>query len=216
MSKSLSDSNLEKRFESLKPQQRLVNILFDEVKLKQAMRFTGGHVVGHAENNGNVLATSALVTEIVCHYGGPRKIMRIIPVSCLKAPQLKDVLLQTAQGVLEKGGKPISFISDNCPLNQATYNALGGPGYVHLPTLGISADLVYDYIHIFTNLRNSWIAELSKELSFSVDEKEYVAKWSDVEQLYEEDKKNPIRLTKLSYTSVYPKLLQRQSVPFVS
>ena len=76
--------------------------------------------------------------------------------------------------------------------------------------------LFYDYIHISKNLRNNWITELSKELSFSVDEKEYVAKWSDVQQLYEEDKKNPIRLTKLTYTSVYPKLLQRQSVPFVS
>ena len=142
MSQSLSDSNLEKLFESLKPHQRLVNILFDEVKLKQAMRFTGGHIVGHAEYNGNVLATSALVTEIVCHYSGPHYIMRIIPVACLKAPQLKDILLHTAQVVLEKGGKPISFISDNCPLNQATYNALGGPGYVHLSTLGIYAYLV--------------------------------------------------------------------------
>ena len=39
ISKSLSESNLEKILETLKPQQRLVNILFDEVKLKQSMSF---------------------------------------------------------------------------------------------------------------------------------------------------------------------------------
>ena len=55
MSKSHSESNLEKLLETLKPQQRLVNIIFDEVfdevKLKQSMRFYSAHVVRHAENN---------------------------------------------------------------------------------------------------------------------------------------------------------------------
>ena len=107
MSKSLSASNLEKLLETLKPQQRLVNILFDEVKLKQSMRFCGAHVVGHAENNkSNDLATSALVTEIICHYGGQRYIMQIIPVSHLKAPELNHILLETASTVKEKGGMP--------------------------------------------------------------------------------------------------------------
>ena len=71
MPKSLSEFNLEKLLETLKPQQCLVNILFDEVKLKQSMRFYGAHAVAHAENmESNDLATSALVTEIICHYGG--------------------------------------------------------------------------------------------------------------------------------------------------
>ena len=60
MSKSYQDNNLAKLFETLKPQQRFVNILFDEVKLKKAMRFTGGHIVGHAANKPEELATSAL------------------------------------------------------------------------------------------------------------------------------------------------------------
>ena len=41
LTKSLSDDNLEKLFEKLKPEQKLVNILLDEVKLKQAIRFIG-------------------------------------------------------------------------------------------------------------------------------------------------------------------------------
>ena len=42
------------------------------------MSICGAHVVGHAENNeSNDLATSALVTEIICHYGGPRGICKL-------------------------------------------------------------------------------------------------------------------------------------------
>ena len=89
-------------FEKLKPQQRLVNILFDEVKLIQAMHFTGGHVLGYAnntsedlanDNNSVELASHALVIEITCHFGGPRYILRVLPVAKLKADSLKKCYL---------------------------------------------------------------------------------------------------------------------------
>ena len=39
--------------------------------------------------------------------------------------------------------------------------------------------------------------------------------WKDIIALYKEDKKNSLRLTKITHTSIFPKLLQRQSVPLV-
>ena len=71
LSNTFQDENLGKIFQSLQPQQRIVNILFDEVKLKQATHFYNGHIVGYSDNNIDELATSALVIELVCHYGGP-------------------------------------------------------------------------------------------------------------------------------------------------
>ena len=44
LSKSPSDDNLGNLLLELKPEQRLENILFDEVKLKQSLRFVGGHI----------------------------------------------------------------------------------------------------------------------------------------------------------------------------
>ena len=67
----------------------------------------------------------------------------------------------------------------------------------------------------FKNIRNNWITEENQQLSFSVDGKNYIARWSDIRELYEEDRKTLIRLTKLTRTSVFPKPLQRQSVPLV-
>ena len=72
MAKSLDDENLSALFQSLMPQQRLVNIIFDEVKLVSTMRYSAGHVVGLAENKSEELATYALVIELGCHHGGPR------------------------------------------------------------------------------------------------------------------------------------------------
>ena len=47
------------------------------------------------------------------------------------------------------------------------------------------------------------------------DGKEYIAYWSDIKALYEEDRLTAIRLTKLTHTAVFPKPLQRQSVLLV-
>ena len=50
-------------------QQQLVNILVDKVKLIETHRYSRSHLVGYAKNafDDRVLATHALVVEVVCH-----------------------------------------------------------------------------------------------------------------------------------------------------
>ena len=214
---SFQDANLPPLFQKLKPQQRLVNLLFDEVKLTQTLRFSGGHILGYEQNGDNeVLATHALVLEIVCHHGGPRHILRVCPVAKLKSDDFKSILQEAICTIMKSGGSVISLICDNCPTNQGVYTKLGGPGRIHLDHLGIFLFLVYDYVHIFKNIRNNWVTVTDKTLSFVKDEKTLIASWTDVQALYEEDRHTTLRLTKLTHTSVYPKPLQRQSVPLVS
>ena len=70
--------------------------------------------------------------------------------------------------------------------------------------MGISLYLVYDYVHIFKNIRNNWITVKDQMLSFDIDGKAYIASWADVGALYDEDRGSTLRLTKLTHTSVYP------------
>ena len=103
---------MEKLFQKLKPQQRLVNIPFDEVKLTERLRYSGGRVVGYAQNgfcDSEVLATHALVIEVVCHFGGPKYILRIYPVAKLDSDQLKEFLLEASVAVTNTGGTIISL-----------------------------------------------------------------------------------------------------------
>ena len=84
LSSSFAENSLSSLLHELRPEQRLVNILFDEVKLKQAMRFSSGHVLGHSTNRPEELANSALTIELVCNYGGPRFVCRVYPVTTRK------------------------------------------------------------------------------------------------------------------------------------
>ena len=72
---------------------------------------------------------------------------------------------------------------------------------------------VYDYLHVFKNIRSNWIAVVNQQLTFEKDGVSYIAAWSDIRALYEEDQKLTIRMTKITHTAVYPRPLQRQSVP---
>jgi hypothetical protein len=212
MNRSLQDSNLQAALSELKPEQRLVNVVFDEVKLKSVHRFTGGHVSGHEAKKPQKLATSALAFELICHYGGPRFTVRVIPVANLDAKQLKEYVLEVITTVRGRGGRPVSIICENCPLNQRLYKDLSGPGLVQLQNVGQHVYLVYDYVHIFKNIRNNWITETQQEMSFQLNGLNYTASWKDIRRLLEIDSKTSLRMTKLTHTAVFPKVLPRQSV----
>ena len=128
MNKSFQNDNLCTLFDSLKPEQRLVNVLFDEVKLKSTMRYSNSHVVGHSSNRINKLATHALVVEIVCYFGGPRLVLSITPGLNINAPRLKALIDEALWAIREKGGTPIVVVCDNCPLNKGIYKLFLGEG----------------------------------------------------------------------------------------
>ena len=205
--RSIQDDNLKVLFEQLKPEQRLVNMMFDEVKLTEALRFSGGHILGYAQNNDGILASHAMVIEIACHYGGPQYVLRVIPCAKLTADQLKDFLLEAIYATFTAGGSIISVICDNCQTNRSVYNKLGGPDEVKLPNIGHTVFLVYDYVHIFKNIRNNWITVDEQKLGFIMHNIEYTACWSDIRKLYEMDRNNTIRMTRLTFNSIHPKPL---------
>lgn len=216
MSGSLAEVNLRPLFEALEPQQRICVVVFDEVKLRARLRLNAGHVIGNAVNRPDDEATSALVLEIVCCHGGPKQIIKILPVHKLNSTALLSTLLDALANVVKQGGAPLSLVSDNCPLNQAVYTKLGGAGQrVYVESLGIQVFLTYDYVHCFKNFRNNWISETRQTLKFKYNKVNYIASWKDVAALYAEDSKSLMRLTRLTHTSVYPTYLQRQSVPLV-
>ena len=62
-----------------------------------------------------------------------------------------------SQVVVDAGGFPISLICDNCPTNQGAYDKFMGPCNGFFKCLGRYVYCVYDYIHIFKNIRNNWI-----------------------------------------------------------
>ena len=164
LSRASDDDNLDLLFNELKPEQRLVNVLFDEVALTTSLRFTGGHIVGHATNKpGDVdtVATSALVIEIISHHGSPRYVFLVHPVAKLNAEELQNMLLEAISVIKSKGGDIVSLVCDNCATNQKVYELMGGPGKVTIDYKGeiYFLFLVFDNVHIYKNIRNNWITK---------------------------------------------------------
>ena len=92
--------------------------MFDEVKLVETLRFSGGHVLGYSQNaaaggDHEMLASHAMVVEVACHFGGPRYILRVLPCKKLISDQLKKLLIEAGSAVVGAGGTVIYLICDN-------------------------------------------------------------------------------------------------------
>lgn len=93
--------------------------------------------MGYAQNESDdagaeILATHAMVFEIVCHYGGPKYILVIRFVAKLNAHQLKELLFNALLAVSNAGGTVIACVCDNCATNVSVYNKFSGPGKVFM------------------------------------------------------------------------------------
>ena len=64
MTRSFVNSNLLLIFNVVKPEQCLVNILFDEVKLLKTTRLACGHIIGYATNATKEVATLPFVSKL--------------------------------------------------------------------------------------------------------------------------------------------------------
>ena len=77
--------------------------------------------------------------------------------------------------------------------------------------------LLYDPTHLFKNIRNNWLTEKTKSLSFRDPEsqKHITAKWADIVKLYKIENESGLCRTKLNYQTVYSDNFEKQKVPLV-
>ena len=76
------------------------------------------------------------------------------------------MILEALVAVNNSGGKTISCVCDNCTTNATVYGKLDGPGKQFSETINYDIFLVFDYVHLFKNIRKNWITEHKKELYF--------------------------------------------------
>ena len=77
--------------------------------------------------------------------------------------------------------------------------------------------LLYDPTHLFKNIRNNWITEKTKSLSFRdpTSQQNITAKWADLVELYKNCSESGLNMTKLSYQTLYPDRFDKQMVLLV-
>ena len=213
VSKVDEGSFLKKVFSSVEEEQKLCFLLHDEVYVKKTLLYHGGTLFGRSVNDPASLATTVLGIMIVCLYGGPKFLSKVLPVTGLQSSFIEEVIEATNDAINHSGGKVIAIICDGSRVNQKfvykTYKTVSGK-----PWLTIDGRyLIFDFVHLLKSIRNNWITESTGELRYVDGSVTRTAKWYHLKQLHQFEKEDPtIRLSSLTEISVTPKPIERQRV----
>lgn len=210
--KNTEDSqHLKNVFGSVTNAQKSCILLIDEVYVKPVLQYHGGSLFGQAVNNPALLANTLLSFMIICLFGGPKFLCKMIPVRQLNAKFQFEQCQHLKSLIKEAGGNLIAVICDGNRTNQSFFKMFETlPGSPWRTKDDIF--LLFDYVHLLKSVRNNWITEKSQELRFIVDDNELVAKWSDLVKLHKFEQQNLVKLSKLSDRAVAPTPIERQKV----
>lgn len=202
---------------SLTEQQRVCNLLVDEVYVQARLEYHGQVVYGEASNQAGEAARTVLTFMLACLCGGPHFCVRLLPISKLDSLLLRQQVEEICILVEKCGGTVISVVSDNNRTNRAAYALLCDKETK--PWLGTSPAcpsrplyLLSDPTHLLKSVRNSWITEEHKEIAYVADGRgSRVAKWAALEKLYDSQDKL-FQQARLTRKAVRPSPVERQSM----
>ena len=124
--------------------------------------------------------------------------------------------VKEAAGMVEScGGVVLGSMTDNHKINQIFCGLFVKKSLaeaVHPLDANRVWYLLFDSVHLLKCLRNNWISEKEKKLSF---DGQTVGSFADVEDVYEAEKESVLKTTTLTSSSVYPTRLQLQNVSHV-
>ena len=196
-------------FSNLPSEQRTCVLLVDEVYVKCLLQYHSGEVFGQATNNPNKLANTVLSYMVICMFGGPRFLCKMLPVRQLEADYLFDQTKLLLNNLKESGGNVVAIICDGNRVNQALFKKFDT---INPWRTKNNLFLLFDYVHFLKNIRNNWITEATQELEFVLDGKKQIARWSDIKKLYYYESKEVVKMSPLTYEAVCPTPIERQKV----
>ena len=217
---------IENAFSRFSKVQKNCLILFDEIYVKPSIRLRGNHVFGYAEDETERQARTVLVIMIKPLMGSHAFVVRLVPIFSLKSDFLYEQLLGTIRLISDCGGRAVALMGDCLSTNQKCYRIFKQkfsddscePWKVKHPSdQNDRLFLLFDPTHLMKNIRNNWLTEAKKEMSFTVPgtDRQITGKWCDVQDLYEEEKDDIIRMTKLTQSSCNPPNIERQKMSLV-
>ena len=147
-------------------EQRTCVLLLDEVYVKSVLQYLGGEVFGQATNDPSKPANTILSYMVVCMFGGPRFLCKMLPVRRLGADYLFDQTNLLLNNLKESGANVIAIICDGNKVNQALFKKFDS---IRPWRTKNNLFLLFDYVHLLKNIRNNWITEPTQELQFVVE-----------------------------------------------
>ncbi len=122
------------------------------------MTYHGGEVFGQAHNDSSKLARTVLAVMLKCLFGGPTFIVKMLPVCKLDSKYQFTVVSSVIDAISAADGRLVAILCDNNKVNQRFYQLFNV--VPDKPWLAVDGTfLLYDYVHIWKNVRNNWLTE---------------------------------------------------------
>uniref|UniRef100_A0A6P7GTB0 Uncharacterized protein LOC114346153 n=1 Tax=Diabrotica virgifera virgifera TaxID=50390 RepID=A0A6P7GTB0_DIAVI len=206
---------------NLNDREKVVNLLVDEIYVNPGVHYHSQQITGFAANNDKQLAKTIVTLMISSAFAHFKEVVRLVPVCNIAGDELKHLVLQSIQYIQDCGFKVLCVITDNNRLNQNMFGQLSPQFCITNPKFNNeNIYLLYDFVHVFKNIRNNWLNKKDTEKTFifpdfnhSVLRKSFV---KDLRTLYQlEINYLTKRAYKLNHKSVYPNNFERQKVSLV-
>ena len=194
-------------------------LMFDEMYVKPSIRFRGGHIIGYSEDKPDEIAKTILVLMLKPMFGKPAFVCRMIPTFKLSVCTLENAIRNVVKQVHEEGGIVFCLMCDNHPTNRAVYSNFrvdGLPPWKGSVYSGHEVFLLNDPVHLFKSIRNNWMTERNGVISMNFRGHCFTGKWREIIELYDCEKTNVIKMTKLSYKAVHPSSVERQKATLMT
>lgn len=114
---------LQNRLKCLKPHEKIVTLIMDEIYISPQLNFKGGSIYGNAIDSSD-FAKTVQVFMISSVFSKYKDVVGLFPVSNLKSTYLKDMIMKILQMVEELGFQVISLVSDNNSVNRKAFELI--------------------------------------------------------------------------------------------
>lgn len=108
---------------SLTPNEKIVNLLIDEVYISKRLDYRGKNLIGVASND-NSLATTVLAYMICSSFGNFSEIVKLLPVKNIKGTEIVPVTKNVISLVQKNGFQVLDIITDNHRINRSLFTNL--------------------------------------------------------------------------------------------
>ena len=149
------------KFKSLSSSDYHVNLLIDEIHLRQYFDYVGGQVVGSAHNTMQA-ATTAFAFMITSVFSNMKEVVHVMPSCKMSGETLFDMTKRTIIGLERIGFKVIAVITDNNKINSKAMSFFSTPPsistqYPHPSDASRPLFFLFDCVHVFKCVRNNWL-----------------------------------------------------------
>jgi hypothetical protein len=152
---------LRQKFTHLKPQDKKVVLMIDEIHLKPYLDYRAGNIVGMAFDS-EKLATSAHVFMISSVTSSYKDVAHVLPVRSLTFVELHHFIRKVITSLEDIGFHVFSVVTDNNSINRKSMSQFSNPPqfqivYPHPVNSRRPLFYVIDPVHLIKSIRNNWL-----------------------------------------------------------